>query len=126
MKFSRTKTLAFILAAFMLGCNEFMVVGVLADIAKSYHVSLSAVGFLVTTFALIYAISTPIVTTLTSHFDRYYLLMALMAIFLVGNTLTALAPNLFWLFVSRIITASVAGALITTIYLFVNILTPFD
>lgn len=108
----------------MLGCNEFMVVGVLSNIARSYHVSLSTIGFLVTSFALIYAISTPIVTTLTSRFDRYWLLMVLMGIFLLANTLTALAPNLFWLFASRILTASVAGTLITTIYLYVNLLTP--
>lgn len=124
MKFSKVKTFAFILTAFMLGCNEFMVVGVLSNIARSYHVSLSTIGFLVTSFALIYAISTPIVTTLTSRFDRYWLLMVLMGIFLLANTLTALAPNLFWLFASRILTASVAGTLITTIYLYVNLLTP--
>lgn len=124
MKFSRLKSTIFVLTAFMLGCNEFMVVGVLSEIAKSYHASLATIGYLVTAFALIYAISTPIVTTLTSRFDRYHLLMVLMGIFLLSNTLTAFAPNLFWLFVSRILTASVAGTLITVIYLYVNLLTP--
>ena len=96
----RLQSVVFVLTAFLLGCNEFMVVGVISDIAKSYHASLSTVGFLVTSFAIIYAICTPLITTLTGKFDRFKVLMVLMLIFLIGNTLTAVAPNLFWLFVS--------------------------
>ena len=38
MKHTTLRSFTFILVAFMLGCNEFMVVGVLSDIARSYHV----------------------------------------------------------------------------------------
>ncbi|MQS52865.1 MFS transporter [Lactobacillus salsicarnum] len=110
----------------MLGCNEFMVVGILSDIAKSYHASLSSIGILVTAFALVYAISTPILTTLTSHWNRRTLLLSLMGIFFASNTLTALAPSLGWLFAARIMTALVAGTIITMINLFASIVTPFD
>lgn len=120
------RSLTFILTAFMLGCNEFMVVGVLSDIAKSYHVSLSAVGFLVTAFALVYAISTPIITTLTSTWNRYKLLMVLMAVFFIGNTLTAMAPSIGWLLAARIITAAVAGTIISLINLLVSLITPMQ
>ena len=95
----RLQSIVFVLVAFLLGCNEFMVVGVLSNIAKSYHASLSTVGFLVTMFALTYAICTPVLTTLTGKYDRFKVLMVLMVIFLLGNTLTACAPSLFWLFV---------------------------
>lgn len=44
-------TAMFVLIAFMLGCNEFMVVGNLSLIAKSYHESLSQISWLVSTFA---------------------------------------------------------------------------
>lgn len=126
MKHAKLRSFTFILVAFMLGCNEFMVVGVLSDIARSYHVPLSTVGFLVTAFAGVYAISTPIITTLTSNWNRYKLLMLLMTIFFIGNTLTAIAPTLGWLLFARIITAAVAGTIISLINLLVSIITPMD
>ena len=126
MKHAKLRSFTFILVAFMLGCNEFMVVGVLSDIARSYHVPLSTVGFLVTAFAGVYAISTPIITTLTSNWNRYKLLMLLMTVFFIGNTLTAMAPTLGWLLFARIITAAVAGTIISLINLLVSIITPLD
>lgn len=125
-KHAKYRSFTFILVAFMLGCNEFMVVGVLSDIARSYHVPLSTVGFLVTAFAGVYAISTPIITTLTSNWNRYKLLMLLMTVFFIGNTLTAIAPTLGWLLFARIITAAVAGTIISLINLLVSIITPMD
>ncbi|MBD5806199.1 MFS transporter [Limosilactobacillus walteri] len=122
----RLQSIIFVLTAFLLGCNEFMVVGVISDIAKSYQASLSTVGFLVTSFAIIYAICTPVITTFTGKFDRFKVLMVLMGIFLIGNTLTAFAPNLFWLFVSRVLTAAVAGAIISLILVFVSIIAPIE
>lgn len=126
MKHAKLRSFTFILVAFMLGCNEFMVVGVLSDIARSYHVPLSTVGFLVTAFAGVYAISTSIITTLTSNWNRYKLLMLLMTVFFIGNTLTAMAPTLGWLLFARIITAAVAGTIISLINLLVSIITPMD
>lgn len=126
MKHAKLRSFTFILVAFMLGCNEFMVVGVLSDIARSYHVPLSTVGFLVTAFAGVYAISTPIITTLTSNWNRYKLLMLLMTVFFIGNTLTAIAPTLGWLLFARIITAAVAGTIISLINLLVSIITLMD
>ncbi len=126
MKHAKLRSFTFILVAFMLGCNEFMVVGVLSDIAQSYHVPLSTVGFLVTAFAGVYAISTPIITTLTSNWNRYKLLMLLMTVFFIGNTLTAMAPTIGWLLFARIITAVVAGTIISLINLLVSIITPMD
>lgn len=56
----RLQSIVFVLTAFLLGCNEFMVVGVISNIAKSYHASLSTVGLLVTFFAITYAVCTPV------------------------------------------------------------------
>ena len=126
MKHAKLRAVTVVLGVFVLGCNEFMVVGVLSDIARSYHVPLSTVGFLVTAFAGVYAISTPIITTLTSNWNRYNLLMLLMTVFFIGNTLTAMAPTLGWLLFARIITAAVAGTIISLINLLVSIITPMD
>lgn len=122
----RLQSITFVLVAFLLGCNEFMVVGVLSNIAKSYQASLSTAGLLVTIFALTYAICTPVLTTITSKFDRFRVLMTLMVVFLIGNTLTACAPNLFFLFASRIITAAVAGVIISLILVYVSIVAPIE
>ena len=108
----RLQSLLFVFVAFMLGCNEYMIVGVLPDIAKEFHASLSSLGYTVTLFALIYAISTPIVTTLASRFNRYHVLLVLLLIFFIGNTWTALATGFWSLMGSRVLTATVAGAII--------------
>lgn len=103
-----------------------MVVGVISNIAKSYHASLSTVGLLVTFFAITYAVCTPVLTTVTSKYNRFKVLMAMLVIFWIGNTMTALAPNLFWLFVARIITAAVAGVIISLILVFVSVIAPLE
>ncbi|MCX2186113.1 MFS transporter [Limosilactobacillus pontis] len=122
----RLQSIVFVLTAFLLGCNEFMVVGVISNIAKSHHASLSTVGLLVTFFAITYAVCTPVLTTVTSKYNRFKVLMAMLVIFWIGNTMTALAPNLFWLFVARIITAAVAGVIISLILVFVSVIAPLE
>ncbi|MEE6650343.1 MFS transporter [Limosilactobacillus pontis] len=122
----RLQSIVFVLTAFLLGCNEFMVVGVISNIAKSYHASLSTVGLLVTFFAITYAVCTPVLTTVTSKYNRFKVLMAMLVIFWIGNTMTALAPNLFWLFVAQIITAAVAGVIISLILVFVSVIAPLE
>lgn len=102
-------TAMFVLIAFMLGCNEFMVVGNLSLIAKSYHESLSQISWLVSAFAWTYAIVTPLLAIFTNKVHKYYLLIGLLIIFLTGTILSSCAPNIGWLLFSRIITASVAG-----------------
>lgn len=122
----RLQSLLFVFVAFMLGCNEYMIVGVLPDIAKEYHASLSSLGYTVTLFALIYAISTPIVTTLASRFNRYHVLLVLMLVFFVGNTWTALASGFWSLMASRVLTATVAGAIISLVLVMANYVAPRD
>ncbi|WP_125580789.1 MFS transporter [Levilactobacillus cerevisiae] len=120
----RWQAIVFVLVAFMLGCNEFIVVGVLSDIAKEYQVSVATVGYLVTIFATVYAVSTPFITILTNRFSRYKTLMTLMVIFLIGNTLSGLAMNYPVLLLSRVVTAMVAGAIISLIMTFASAIAP--
>lgn len=102
---------SFVLVSFMMGCNEFIVVGIISDIASSLHVTVATVGYLVTVFAIVYAISTPLVTVLTNRFNRYHTFMAMMVIFLIGNTLTGFATSFPIMVASRLITAVVAGTI---------------
>lgn len=114
----------FIFVAFLLGCNEFIVVGITSDIAHGYGVTLSQVGILVTAFAATYVIATPLIVSLTNRFDRYWVLMISVIIFTAANVLTALAPNLAFLFVARVLTACVAGVIVSLLLVFGNIVAP--
>lgn len=120
----RLQAILFVFVAFMLGCNEYMIVGVLPDIAHEYHDSLSALGLLVTVFALIYAIFTPIITSMASRWKRHHVLLALMVVFFVGNTWSALATNYVSLLLSRILTATVAGAIISLVLVMASFVAP--
>ncbi|ARN89427.1 MULTISPECIES: MFS transporter [Lactobacillaceae] len=124
MKKYRWQAIVFVLVAFMLGCNEFIVVGVLSDIAREFRIPVATVGYLVTIFATIYAISTPFITILTNRFSRYKTLMTLMVIFLIGNTLSGFAMNYGVLLLSRVVTAMVAGAIISLIMTFASTIAP--
>lgn len=68
----------------MMGSNEFMVVGNLSLIAKTFHESLGQMALLVSLYAWSYALVTPVITVLTNCFDRFKLLMSLMFIFFWG------------------------------------------
>lgn len=124
MSKNRLIALVFVLVTFLLGCNEFMVVGILSEIARHLNVSLTQVGYLVTVFAVVYAICTPIITIFTSKYNRYQMLLVLMGVFLVGNTMSAMAPNYSWMLFSRIIAASVAGAIISLLMTFTAVIAP--
>jgi predicted MFS family arabinose efflux permease len=89
-------------------------------------VSIAVVGYLVTIFATVYAISTPLITIFTNRFSRFKTLMVLMLVFLIGNTATALAPNYFMLVVARMVTAAVAGSIISLIMTFASSVAPMD
>lgn len=120
----RWQASALVLVTFMLGCNEFMVVGVLSDIAKSLSVTVATAGYLVTIFAIVYAISTPIITILANRFDRYKTLMVLLVIFLIGNTWSGFTTSYGWFLVSRMLTAAVAGSIESLVILFANDIAP--
>ncbi|WP_137596653.1 MFS transporter [Paucilactobacillus kaifaensis] len=124
MKKYRLQAIVMVLVAFMLGCNEFIVVGILSDIAKQFDVSIATVGYLVTIFATVYAVSTPVITIYTSRFSRYKTLLGLMLVFLIGNTFSGFASNYVMLMTSRIITAMVAGAIISLIMTFASTIAP--
>lgn len=120
----RLQAILFVFVAFMLGCNEYMIVGVLPDIAHEYHDSLSQLGLLVTVFALVYAIVTPIITSLANRWRRHHVLLVLIAVFLVGNTWSAMATSFTSLFWSRVLTASVAGGIISLVMVLASFIAP--
>ena len=116
--------LALIGLSFALGSCEYVVVAILPDIAAGLGVSLGAVGKLVGVFAAGYAIGTPLVTAATGRVPKYWLLMALLALFLISNAMSMLAPNLAVLYLSRAVSAVLTGTLTAVSFLFVHEVTP--
>ncbi|NMM92924.1 MFS transporter [Bifidobacterium oedipodis] len=102
-----------IFASFMLGMSEFVVVGILPDIAAGLQVSEVTVGNLVALFAFLYAPCTPLGSALSARFPRFATYLILMGVFLAGNILCALAPNYPILLIARLLIAAVSGTLVS-------------
>lgn len=109
---------------FTMGTCEFVIVGILPDIAAGLGVSLSAVGRLVSVFAACYAVGTPLLTAATGRVGRYRLLMGLMALFLAVNAVSMLAPGVAVLYLSRVGAALVCGTLTAVAMLFAGKMAP--
>lgn len=101
-----------VLLGFSLGCSEFVVIGIESDLATELGISLATAGQLISVFALVYAIATPVLALSTGRFRRYQLLVCYSIVFVLGNLVMALAPNFQVLFISRIVLGSVSGALL--------------
>jgi len=111
-KHQKLLTLNLFLLTFVLGTSEFVIVGLLSEVADDLTISISMAGALVSTFAIAFAIGTPILTALSSRFAKYPLMLTLILLFIAGNILSALSETYGLLFVSRILTAVVTGVLI--------------
>lgn len=111
-RFFNLPVLILIATSFMLGMSEFIVVGILPDIAADLKISEVTVGNLVSLFAFVYAPVTPLGSALSARFPRFATHLTLIGIFLAGNILCAFAPNYAVLVVARIMIALVSGTLV--------------
>lgn len=111
-RFFNLPVVILIASSFMLGMSEFIVVGILPDIAANLKISEVTVGNLVSLFAFVYAPVTPLGSALSARFPRFATHLTLIGIFLAGNLLCAFAPNYAVLVVARIMIALVSGTLV--------------
>lgn len=111
-RFFNLPVLILIASSFMLGMSEFIVVGILPDIAADLKISEVTVGNLVSLFAFVYAPVTPLGSALSARFPRFATHLTLIGIFLAGNILCAFVPNYAVLVVARIMIALVSGTLV--------------
>ncbi|MGY3481607.1 MULTISPECIES: MFS transporter [Staphylococcus] len=98
------------IGAFAIGMTEFVIMGLLPNIARDFDVSVSQAGQLITGYALGVAIGGPIIVMLTIKWNRKYLLLALMVIFIIGNFAASFSPNYGFMMTSRIITSLAHGS----------------
>lgn len=111
-RFFNLPVMVLISLSFMLGMSEFIVVGILPDIAAGLKVSEVTVGNLVSLFAFVYAPVTPLGSALSARFPRFATHLTLVGVFLIGNVLCAFASNYGVLVVARILIALVSGTLV--------------
>jgi predicted MFS family arabinose efflux permease len=97
------------LGAFAVGTEAFMISAILPDIASSLSVSYQAAGLLVAIFSFTYALTSPVLTALTSAIGRRGLLMWSMTAFAGANVIAAAAPDYWSLVGARILLAMTAG-----------------
>lgn len=108
-----TLILSLALLTFVLGTSEFVIVGILPDLADGLTISIATAGTLVSAFAITFAIGTPLTMSLTSHLPKRKLMITLTATFIVFNLFSSLAPTYGMLLVLRMMTAIVTGVLIS-------------
>ncbi|MBD3920390.1 MFS transporter [Paenibacillus sp. PR3] len=101
--------LSLTIGAFAIGMTEFVIMGILPNVADDLNVSISAAGQLITMYALGVAVGAPILTVLTHRIPQKKLLIFLMLLFIVGNGVSVIAPNYAVLMGARVLTALTHG-----------------
>ncbi|MFF9812568.1 MFS transporter [Streptomyces sp. NPDC014006] len=102
--------LALAVGAFGIGTTEFVMMGLLPDVADDLHISIPAAGHLVSAYALGVVIGAPLLAALTARMSRRTVLIALMVLFVVGNALSAFAPTNATLLAARFLSGLPHGA----------------
>ncbi|MBR0875068.1 MFS transporter [Bradyrhizobium tropiciagri] len=96
-------------ATFAIGTTEFVVVGLIPDIARDLSVSIPTAGLLVSLYALSITLGTPVFSALTGTLPRRELAIGLMMVFTACNLAAAAAPGYTGLLLSRIVMAVAHG-----------------
>ena len=104
---------ALAMAAFAIGTTEFVIVGLIPEMARDLSVSLPTTGLLVSLYALAITLGAPTITALTGRLPRRGLAIGLMSIFIVGNLIAAFAPGYGLLLFGRIVTGVAHGVFLS-------------
>ncbi|GAB3373350.1 MFS transporter [Amycolatopsis echigonensis] len=107
---ARNSVLAF--GAFGVGTSGYIVAGLLPALTSELHISATAAAQLVTSFAIAYAVGSPLFAAATGRWERRTLLVAALAVAAVGNVFAAVAPGYTTLLIARVVTA--VGAAVYT------------
>jgi MFS transporter, DHA1 family, purine base/nucleoside efflux pump len=110
--------------AFAVGTSAYVVSGVLPAVSAELDVSVTAAGQLTTAFALAYAVSAPLLATVTARWERRRLLLAALLVAVLGNAISAVATTYPLLLGGRIIAALGAAAYTPAATLFATAMRP--
>jgi predicted MFS family arabinose efflux permease len=101
---------AMVIGAFAMGADEFIVAGVVREIAAALDVTIGAVGHFESAYAVGVAVGAPLFAALGTRFPRRSMLLATTGIFLAGNLLSALGPTYEVIMAGRVVSAMAHGA----------------
>ncbi|MGS2587587.1 MFS transporter [Streptomyces hebeiensis] len=102
--------LALAVSAFGIGTTEFVMMGLLPNVADDLGTSVPTAGYLVSAYAIGVVIGAPLLTAVGSRVPRKKMLLSLMGLFIVGNLASALAPGFGWLLAGRVLAGLPHGA----------------
>jgi DHA1 family inner membrane transport protein len=102
--------IALAIGAFGIGLTEFVIMGLLPEVATDFAVSEATAGWLISGYALAVVVGALLLTAITLRLPRKALLVGLVVLFIVGNVLTAVAGDYATAMVGRIIAALDHGA----------------
>jgi DHA1 family inner membrane transport protein len=102
--------LALAVGAFGIGTTEFVMMGLLPEVADDLHISIPTAGHLVSAYALGVVIGAPLLAAATARLSRRTVLIGLMVLFVAGNALSALAPGHHSLLAARFLSGLPHGA----------------
>jgi MFS transporter, DHA1 family, inner membrane transport protein len=90
--------------SFAIGTGEFVIMGLLPEVAKDLGVTIPQAGHVITAYALGVVVGAPVLAVLAAHWRRRALLIALMALFALGNFASAMAPGYVTMNLLRLLT----------------------
>jgi len=97
------------LAAFAIGTAEFVIAGILTQVAETLGVSEGQAGNLITAYALSIVIGGPVLTLWLARFDKKKVLVGLMVLFIAGNLIAAFTQDYTTLLISRVVAGLTQG-----------------
>ncbi len=103
--------LALAIRAFGISTTEFIMMGLLPEIAAAFHVSIPIAGDLISGYALGVVVGAPLLTAASTRLSRRTVLLGLMAVFTVGNLFAAVAQSYTMLLAARVLTGLPHGAM---------------
>lgn len=102
--------IALALGGFGIGLTEFVIMGLLPQVAADFHVTEATAGWLISGYALAVVVGALGLTAAVTRFERKPVLAVLMVLFIAGNLVSALAPDYSVMMIGRIIAALAHGA----------------
>lgn len=102
--------IALAVGSFGIGLTEFVIMGLLPEVAADYGVSESAAGWLISGYALSVVVGALLLTAATTRLDRKKVLLGLVVLFILGNVITAAAPTYGIAMTGRVVAALCHGA----------------
>jgi DHA1 family inner membrane transport protein len=97
------------LSAFAIGTAEFLIAGILPQVADSLKISTGQAGNLITAYALAIVIGGPLLTLWLARFEKKTVLIALMGLFVAGNLMAAFSTDYTTLIISRVVAGLTQG-----------------